>query len=241
MLDYTQVVFKKIRRDLDKIAFIFGVISQAFSIVYLLHAIFSDTGILWVNAVVLALSVVCLALHFPMGMDIKKTAKQWLKRFKRYFKWIALIVRLFPVLIAVYTIATTTSNPNVISVLLTAFIVISWVLQLALQIVLYLFDKYAALVREGVSADVEDITKPIRAVTSFFKKPSELEEVKEPTKTRLWLDKQVEAVRAERAELKLKEKQEKKETKQQKKANKKQAKMEKKLAKRLAKQQKTEE
>ena len=240
MLDYTQIVFKKIRRDLDNITFVFGLLSQTFSVVYLLYAIFSDSGILWVNATVLALSVVCLGLHFPLGADLKKTAKQRLKQFKRYFKWIALGIRLFPVLIAIYTIATTTSNPSVISVLLTAFIVISWVLQLALQIVLYLFDKYSALVREGISADVEDVTKPVRAVMGFFKKSSEPEEEHAPSKTRLWLDEQVAIVRAERAEQKLKDKLDKQETKKQAKADKKQAKADKKQAKRLAKQQKKE-
>jgi hypothetical protein len=144
------------------------------------------------------------------------------------------------VLIAVYTIATTTSNPSVISVLLTAFIVISWVLQLALQIVLYLFDKYSALVREGISADVEDVTKPVRAVMGFFKKGSEPEEEHAPSKTRLWLDEQVAIVRAERAEQKLKDKLDKQETKKQAKADKKQAKADKKSAKWLAKQQKKE-
>ncbi|MBQ8322915.1 MAG: hypothetical protein IJX91_02995 [Clostridia bacterium] len=240
MFDYTQIVLKKIRRDLDKIAFTFGVISQAFSIVYLIYVICAGTGILWVNIAVLVLSAFCLALHFPMGADIKKTAKKRLKRFKRYFKWISLAVRLCPVIIAVYAIAATGSSPDAISVLLTAFTVISWVLQLVLQIVLYLFDKYAALVREGVSADVEEITRPVRAVTSFFKKSPEPEEEKAPTKTRLWLDEQVEAVRADRAEQKLKEKQEKKENKIQAKADKKQAKKDRKSAKKQAKKEKKE-
>ena len=104
---------------------------------------------------------------------------------------------------------------------------------IALQIVLFLFDRYSALVREGISADVEDITRPVRAVMGFFKKSAEPEEEKTPSKTRLWLDEQVESVRNERTEQKLKSKLDKQESK-------KQAKADKKLAKKLAKAQKKE-
>ncbi len=236
MLDYTKIVMTKIKEDINRLGFIFAVISQCFAIAFLIYALCANVGILWVNIVVLVLSVACLGIQLPLGADIKKTAKARLKKFKRYFKWISLTIRLLPVATAVYTLCATGANPDAISVLLTAMTLISWVLQLVFQIVTYLIDRYSNLVREGLTADVEDITRPIRAVTSFFKKSSESdEEIKTPSKTRLWLDKRVAEARAEKAERKEREKQEKLNFIKEKKLNKKQEKIDKRNAKKQEK------
>ena len=86
MLDYTKVVITKIKEDINKLCFVFAVISQCFAIAFLIYALCASVGILWVNIVVLVLSVACLGVQLPLGANIKKTAKARLKKFKKYFK-----------------------------------------------------------------------------------------------------------------------------------------------------------
>ena len=87
---------------------------------------------------------------------------------------------------------------------------------------------------EGLKADYETITKPVKTVGNFFKKMAgkEIEEAPEPTKQRIILDQRVAEARAERQEKKLTEKWTKQEEKKRVKALKKQAKAAKKAEKR---------
>ena len=116
-----------------------------------------------------------------------------------------------------------------LSVILTALMIVGWVLGIVFELITYFLVSRFEFILEGVKADFEGFSK----VGNFFKrlKGEEVKEPLPPTKQRRWLDEKVAQTRAERA-------QEKEERKAQAKQQKRQAKIDKKQAK-LAKNQPT--
>ena len=59
---------------------------------------------------------------------------------------------------------------NQYSVILTALMVVAWVLQLLFSLVIGFLEKEKDLILEAIRKDMEPVTKPVKAVSGFFKK-----------------------------------------------------------------------
>jgi hypothetical protein len=156
------------------------------------------------------------------------------RQVKRLFNRCKQLVKLFTLGVMVYGICQTAANASPVSVLITALMIIGFVLQILFELVAWFLTNRINLFMEGLKADYETITKPVKTVGNFFKKMAgkEIEEAPEPTKQRLMLDQRVAEAKAERAEKKLTEKWTKQEAKKRAKELKKQAKATKKAEKR---------
>ncbi len=226
MLDYTTTAFNKIKSDFLKVLYVFNVSTQGLYIAYLAYVLFSGKGNVWVNAVLLALSAAYFVFFLMMSTHKGATAMATKKIVKTIFKRSKQLIKLYTLGVTVYSICITTTNATPISVLLTAFMLVGFILQIVLEIVYSIVVSRFNLLVEGLKADFEPITKPVKSVDNFFKKMKgeEIQPEEEKSKHRLWLDKTVEKTRAERAEKKLAEKAEKKQAKIQAKIDKRNAK-----------------
>ena len=98
--------------------------------------------------------------------------------------------------------------------ILAALSIVGWLLQVIFEVIKLIVENLFSLAKEAVTADVEEILKPITTVKNFFKKNTEpAEEPAEKSKRRLWLDEKVSQLR----ELKKAEKLAKKQAKRNKK------------------------
>ena len=142
------------------------------------------------------------------------------------------IIKLFTLGVMLYGVWLTTENVTPLSVILSALMIVGWVLQIVFEILIKFFTKRINLLLEGLEADYENMTKSARTVGNFFKKitGNEVEE-KEPSKARLLLDKKVEEAKAEKKNAKLEKKYLKKQAKIEEKERKKQERLQKKAAK----------
>lgn len=206
MLDYTVAAGKKILRDLKKLALIVSVIAQIFSIVYLIYAIGSDTGIFPVNLIALILS--CAYFGFFIYNHNYKTKAAVQKTVTRIFKWSKRLIKLFNLGIAIYAVIFTSVEPSALSVVFTVIMSILWVSDIIFEIAIIMIQSWWELLLEGLRADFEVITKPVNAVGNFFKRVSgkEVEEEKAPTKKRLLLNELVETEKTEKQNERLEKK-----------------------------------
>ncbi len=229
MLDYTKTVIQKIKSDFNALVALFQFATQIFYMLYLVYALLKGTGILWVNLVLLGLSVAFFAFSVCMKIGKFEPSKQANKRVKQVYTWSKRVIKLYPIGLMTYTVYATTQSVDTLSVILTALMIVGWVLGIVFELITYFLVSRFEFILEGVKADFEGFSK----VGNFFKrlKGEEVKEPLPPTKQRRWLDEKVAQTRAERA-------QEKEERKAQAKQQKRQAKIDKKQAK-LAKNQPT--
>lgn len=230
MLDYSKTAFNKIYNDFKKVKRVFDIVVPLFSIAYLTYAVIAKTGILAANIVLLILSVGYYGFH--LFMMFRGGAKSVKKIVKTIYKICVRVIKLFTLAVAVYGLWLTIENVNPLSLILTIASLLGWVLQVLLDIVMHIINRYAAFVREAIMADVESLMKPINSTRDFFKRVTgKPVEEKEVSKTRERLDEMVnerkEEIKAEKAEAKAQKKQDKLDEKERKRLEKAQDKFEK--------------
>ena len=230
MLDYTKAAIKQVGEDFKKVDFARNIITQIIYLLYLVYAMIFDNGIFAVNITLFVLSAAYFA--FFMFVTVRETKKEVHKVVKTIYTRCKQIIKLFTLGVMLYGVWLTTENVTPLSVILSALMIVGWVLQIVFEILIKFFTKRINLLLEGLEADYENMTKPARTVGSFFKKitGNEVEE-KEPSKARLLLDKKVEEAKAEKKNAKLEKKYLKKQAKIEEKERKKQERLQKKAAK----------
>ena len=236
MLAYTKAAGKKILHDIQKLSFACNIVTQLFYIFYLTYAVWSGTGIFYANLIMLVLSCSYFGffLHNHNFGGKKKTAATVAK----IFKWCKRLIKLFNLGIMAYGIFYTATQPDPLSIILTAVMALLWIADLALEIAVKVIKSWWDLFLEGIQADFEIISKPAGAVGNLFKRMTgkEVEEPEPPTKKRLLLDRLVEENKAEKKNKKLETKHSKSQEKLKEKERKRKEKEMKKAAKKTAKQ-----
>ncbi|MBE7100966.1 MAG: hypothetical protein E7364_05085 [Clostridiales bacterium] len=224
MFDYTKTAVNKIVADFKKFFHRFSVCAQIVYIAYLIYALFANTELWIINTILLVISVAYFI--FFLIATAKDADKKLKKRVKTIFTRCKQVIKLFTLGIMLYGIWQTSTHVDPLSVILTALMIVGWVLQILFEVIFTFFLNKVNFVWEAVQADREEITKPVKNIGNFFKRITgkEIEEEKEPTKNRLLLDGMVEEYREKKSE-----------EKNAKKRAKKQAKLEEKIAKKQAK------
>lgn len=236
MLEYTKVAVKQTVDDFKKIDYIRNIITQILYIAYLLYTLIAGSGILVANIILLVLSVGYFVFFL---IATQKNADKKLKTVvKTVFTRCKQIIKFFTLGVMVYGIWLTANDVTPLSLLLSALMIAGFVLQIVFEIIIKFFTARVNLIIEGLEADYENMTKPVRSVGNFFKKMTGKEvEEKEPSKTRVLLDKKVIEAREERKEQKILQKEEKKQEKLRKKQEKKAIRLAQKQEKKQAKAQ----
>ena len=224
MFDYTKTAVNKIVADFKKFFHRFSVCAQIVYIAYLIYALFANTELWIINTILLVISVAYFI--FFLIATAKDADKKLKKRVKTIFTRCKQVIKLFTLGVMLYGIWQTSTHVDPLSVILTALMIVGWVLQILFEVIFTFFLNKVNFVWEAVQADREEITKPVKNIGNFFKRITgkEIEEEKEPTKNRILLDGMVEEYREKKSE-----------EKNAKKRAKKQAKLEEKIAKKQAK------
>lgn len=205
MLDYTKAAIKKTVDDFKRLDYIRNVATQILYIVYLIYALFAGAGILWANISLLSVSTAYFFFFLFMTRCNQKPLKVFVATL---FKRCKQVVRLATLGIMVYGIYAATKHVTAPAVIFTAFLIVGWLLQIVFEVVFKFFINRAQFILEGIEADYEQLTKPAKAVSNFFKKLTgkEVEEKKQPSKQRVWLEEKVAANRVEKQAKKITEK-----------------------------------
>ena len=221
MLDYTREAFSKIVEDFKKLGFGFTVGGNVAYIGYLIYAIATTRGDLWVNIPLLVFSVVYLSFYlyatqFGKELDGKKNLQ---KIAKRIFSWAKKLMKVYTFGVMLYGLTSVSKGADAFYVILMAMQIMFFMLQIVFDIIVRIIEKYADMVRTAITMDVEQVTKPVKSVTNFFKKMSGKdveEEESEPTKMQEMLTARVQTAKEKKAQEREKKRQEKEFLRQQK-------------------------
>ena len=231
MFDYTKAAFNQVLADLKKVKHGFSVTMNVFYISYLLYALGTGMGNPIVNGVLLGITCAYfLFFLFYTSFGKSPDGKNVSEGVKSFYKWCKRLIKLYTLGVAVYGIYGTAANVELVSVLLTAGMILFWVLDILFEFLIKYAKARIDLVIEGLKTDVDNIKKPFLSTGNFFKKlvGKEVEPEKEPTKQRILLDKLVEENKEQREKEKEEKRQEEKLFRLQKREERKRKRLEKK-------------
>ena len=219
MLDYTKVAIKQIEKDVKRVAFVGSIIAQLIYIAYLVYTIWTKQGFFAINIGLLILSVAYFAFFlYANAQEFKATIK---RKVHVIFKRCKQLIRVFTLGVMGYGIYLTADEASTTSIIFLIFMILGFIADVLLECTVRFVVNRSRLFIEAMKADLEEATKPVRAVKNFFGRISGNETPQEePTKQRQFLDEQVEQVRDERKNQRLEKKFLKKQERAQRKAEK---------------------
>lgn len=156
MFDYTFAAINKTLSSLKNLRDIFQYAFKFFTLAYLIYAIVADKGNLIVNCVLLGLLVVYTIFDICTRYKVKEL-KNVRKQIRRLYACSRLFVRAVSLGIILYGIYTTNVDMTAFSVILTTLMLISWIMQVCVEIGYALADRYADLIKKSFLTDVENM------------------------------------------------------------------------------------
>lgn len=190
MFDYTKAIFNKTMSDLKLFAKVWTLGTLGVYIAYLIYALAAQSGFLAANIILLILSVAYFVFNLILiikGSELLKSRKRFAKKTYKYSKYVINSVTLIT---ALYSIWLTPDNVHPFKLLITVFMTIMLVVQIALEVSVTIVEKRFNMFIEAFNADIEFVTKPVNTVKNVFKKITgqEVEPEKEHSKDRIYLD-----------------------------------------------------
>ena len=170
MLSNTRNAISKIIGDIKSFSYCFNIVMQIMYFAFLLYAIGTERGILWLNITLAGLSILYFIFYVATYNKKETAMKKMKKSAKHLHRWCKLGGKTLTLCVMVYSIYTTTQDVSATSVIMTALMVVAWVLQLLFSLVIGFLEKEKDLILDAIRKDMEPITKPAKAVSGFFKK-----------------------------------------------------------------------
>ena len=170
MLSNTRSAISKIIGDIKSFSYCFNIVMQVMYFASLLYAIGTERGILWLNITLAGLSILYFIFYVATYNKKEAAMKKMKKSAKHLHRWCKLGGKTLTFCVMVYSIYTTTQDVSATSVIMTALMIVAWVLQLLFSLVIGFLEKEKDLILEAIRKDMEPITKPAKAVSGFFKK-----------------------------------------------------------------------
>ena len=170
MLTNTKSAIGKMIDDVKAFSYCFNLAMQVMYFAYLLYAIGTDRGLLWLNISLAGLSILYFVFYVATYNKKEGAVKQMKKSAKHLHRWCKLAGKTLTLCVMVYSIYATTQDVSPTSVIMTALMVVAWVLQLLFSLVIGFLEKEKDLILDAIRKDMEPITKPARAVGGFFKR-----------------------------------------------------------------------
>lgn len=144
--------------------------AQIFYIGYLIYALSANIGMPVANIVLLAISVAYFVFYVSTLGVLTKAEKRLKSNAGHAYRWIKISLGAITLATTIYGIYVAASDVNPITIILATLAVIAWILQVALEFVVFFFEHHMYMIMDAVAADKEAITQPVRAVGDFVKK-----------------------------------------------------------------------
>lgn len=192
MFDYTRTAIKKIGDDFKKVGFLLGLSGQIFYLFYIVYSIITSRGILWANYLLGAVSLLYLIFYIFTFSKSDKKDRATKNKVRRLQSILKLFVKGLVLAMMFYSVYYTVVEISLLSVVFTALSIVSFILQIALELVRCIIENRYELLMTGWEADMEKIKKPFETAKNILTFNFKKEEPKEPSKFKIALDKKIE-------------------------------------------------
>lgn len=170
MLIYTRAMLDKIFFDVKRFSQFFTISSLIFSIGYMIYAMASGAGVLWVNILMTVISAAYLAFYVLTLEKKDKATKRVKKHGKKIFKYTKLTLKAYAVGVSVYGIYIASDKAGALATVLALVNLFVWALQVLFELLSLVVGRYKDLLLMSFQADIEAAVKPVKAVGDFVKK-----------------------------------------------------------------------
>ena len=166
MLKYTLAAITKISEEVKQFLFMFTILPQVVYIGYIIYAICVDAGYLWANIAFGVISAAYLSVYVMTYGKKDKYYKE-LRHDARHIKtWIILPLKAITIATTVYGIFVATSHTNTVTVVLAAFSVLLWGVQLIFEVADCIIEDKLELLKTALIKDFEPVIKTKNTITS---------------------------------------------------------------------------
>lgn len=159
MLKYTRAVLWKLLADFKSAAHVISIIFYSVSAIYPIYSIIANNGYLWANIVLAVLAASYLVFYLITYNENSKSEKERKKTARAVYKWCKRGISLFTLGITVYSVYFTAQSVEFYSLLLTAFMVVMWVVDLLLALLTIFLEKRIELLSTAFAMDGEGFKK----------------------------------------------------------------------------------
>lgn len=172
MFKYTKAAVSVFIRDMKIIANIFKYGALSLSLAYYIYALVVGIGNNIINIILVSI-IGCFALFelITLPFDINKLTK---KIVNKIYKWSKLVIKAFTLGTTLYSLYLSSTTTNGLSIVLATLTTIIFVLQLIIEIISILFDRYKDLLFEAAKQDVDEmknnLSKPAEKVINIVRK-----------------------------------------------------------------------
>ena len=151
---------KKSLQDIKNASFVFQLVTALVSVGYFIYALIMDTGLLWANALSLALIVVFNVIRFTTREIPEKTADK--KALHAAYRWTHIVIRAFTLAVMLYGVYAAASSDAdnkmfALTIIYASVMVMMWILQLILELVLDLVGSKLEYISNEFQKDMEPI------------------------------------------------------------------------------------
>lgn len=191
MLEYTKTAIDKTICDVKIGKFVSDLLIQLLYVGYLIYTLATERGILGINITLLCLTTIYLIFMSAFKNPLSKVSgNKAIKIFTYIYKYTKYVLKIIIITIALLDLTVSSATATPTSILLTAFIIVGFVIQIVVEVASAVIIDRFYLMKEAVLADVENITKPLKAMQKLLKRISgqEIPVEEEPSKKRLILD-----------------------------------------------------
>ena len=158
MLKYTKAAINKTISEFKLFSRIFKYSFIILNFVYLTYKLITDKT----NFIIYA--------TFSLLFDYDKRFKKAKKLSRRIFKYTNLTFKFLVIGSNILCIIKASSNFNAITIILLLLSIIIWVLQIIIEIIIFIFESKRDLLVDAIKEDFKVVSKPVTGVSNFIKK-----------------------------------------------------------------------
>ena len=179
MIDYTRAAFTKIFNDIKKLGVIFNVSSSLFMIAYLTYVVVANETFRILNGILLTLAVAYFIFYLIISKDGASKKEQAIKkRVTVFYTIVKRIAKLYTLGVAIFGLYTSFKTVDLISMFLTVFTLVTFLLQIAIDVITFLVERYKNIVMAGIEMDMKPITAVMNVKKKLFGQAMDLEQSK---------------------------------------------------------------
>jgi len=163
MVDYSRAAIAIVLDDLKKWSRSFKIVFSIFTLIYLSYVLIVKEGNFYVNIILLCLYIIYTVFVL---CTLNKKMKKTKRIVARGYKWSKLAIRAFTLCSMMYGIYVAAANIDAISIIFATLMIILWVLEVLLEVLIFVIEPKVKLIIAGVLTDA----KPIINTYNFFRK-----------------------------------------------------------------------
>lgn len=196
MIKYTKAAIDVVIRDIKILSNILKYLTIILSLAYYIYALIAQVGNSVVNIVLISLIGCFLVFELiTIKIDINKITKRVIRRI---YRWSKLIIKASVLAATLYSLYLTSLTTNGLTIVLSTLTIIFFIIQLIVELLRFLFERYKDLLLDAVKQDIdnfkENASKPVENIVNvtrkiFHKEPVDIYPISKKSKRILKLEK----------------------------------------------------